>query len=80
MKPLALRLADRTGELDAKVQDNPERVAQLFASEDVVKVRGAVHHYNDAFDWRVGGHVVDVNRASSVRGPKDVIKRGKTPV
>src|SRR5213075_994200 len=32
------------------------------------------------FDWLVIGHIVDVNPASSVRGPKHVVKRGKTPV
>jgi hypothetical protein len=32
------------------------------------------------FDWLVTGHVVEVNPASSVRGPKYVVKRGKTPV
>jgi DNA polymerase III alpha subunit len=42
---LALRLADRSAELDAKVWDNPEAVAQLFSTSDVVKVRGTVEHY-----------------------------------
>jgi len=32
------------------------------------------------FDWLVTGQVVPVNPASSVRGPKHVVKRGKTPV
>jgi integrase/recombinase XerD len=32
------------------------------------------------FDWLVIGQVVEVNPASSVRGPKYVVKRGKTPV
>ena len=32
------------------------------------------------FDWLVTGQVVEVNPASSVRGPKYVVKRGKTPV
>src|SRR5689334_9986521 len=32
------------------------------------------------FDWLVTGQVVPINPASSVRGPKYVIKRGKTPV
>src|SRR5215831_5575901 len=44
---LAIRLADRSAELDAKVWDNPEAVAQLFSTSDVVKVRGTVEHYND---------------------------------
>jgi site-specific recombinase XerD len=32
------------------------------------------------FDWLVTGQVVTVNPASSVRGPKYVVKKGKTPV
>lgn len=31
------------------------------------------------FDWLVIGQVVPVNPATSVRGPKHVVKRGKTP-
>ena len=32
------------------------------------------------FDWLVIGQIMEVNLASSVRGPKYVVKRGKTPV
>jgi integrase/recombinase XerD len=32
------------------------------------------------FDWMVTGGVLPMNPASSVRGPKYVVKRGKTPV
>ena len=32
------------------------------------------------FDWLVTGHVVAVNPATSVHGPKHVVNRGKTPV
>lgn len=32
------------------------------------------------FDWLVMGQVVPVNPAASVRGPKHVVKRGRTPV
>ena len=32
------------------------------------------------FDWLVVGRVVPFNPASSVRGPKHVVKTGKTPV
>lgn len=32
------------------------------------------------FDFLVTGHVVDVNPAWSVRGPRHVVKKGKTPV
>jgi integrase/recombinase XerD len=32
------------------------------------------------FDWLVTGHVLDVNPAHAVRGPKYIVKKGKTPV
>jgi len=32
------------------------------------------------FDWLVTGQVIPVNPAASVRGPKYVVRRGKTPV
>ena len=32
------------------------------------------------FDWLVIGQVMPANPASSVRGPRHVVKRGKTPV
>lgn len=32
------------------------------------------------FDWLVTGHVVAVNPAASVRGPRHVVRKGKTPV
>ncbi len=32
------------------------------------------------FDWLVVGHVLDVNPAHAVRGPKYVVRKGKTPV
>ena len=32
------------------------------------------------FDWLVTGHIVPHNPATSVRGPKHIVKRGKTPV
>ena len=37
----------------------------------------AVRHW---FDWLVTGQVVPVNPAASVRGPRHVVKSGKTPV
>jgi 3'-5' exoribonuclease len=44
---LALRFADRSGELDGKVWENPETVSQSFERDAVVKVRGMVEVYND---------------------------------
>lgn len=44
---LHIRLADRTGELDAKVWEHPEEIASTFEREQVVKVRGILEQYND---------------------------------
>ncbi len=32
------------------------------------------------FDWLVTGHIIETNPAHAVRGPKYVLKKGKTPV
>jgi integrase/recombinase XerD len=32
------------------------------------------------FGWPVTGHVLDVNTAHALRGPKYIVKKGKTPV
>src|SRR5579862_9039842 len=32
------------------------------------------------FDWLVVGNVIEANPAHAVRGPKHVVKKGKTPV
>src|SRR5690606_33670752 len=32
------------------------------------------------FDWLVTGHIIDVNPAQSVRSPRHVVRKGKTPV
>ncbi len=32
------------------------------------------------FDWLVVGHIIDVNPAHAVRGPKHSVRKGKTPV
>jgi site-specific recombinase XerD len=31
------------------------------------------------FDWLVTGHIIEVNPAHAVRGPKHVVRKGKTP-
>ena len=43
-----------------------------------VKLRlAAIRHL---FDWLVTGHVLRSNPALSVRGPRHVVRKGKTPV
>jgi 3'-5' exoribonuclease len=44
---LHIHLADRAGELDAKVWEHPEEVARTFERDHVVKVRGMLELYND---------------------------------
>jgi len=44
---LHLVLADRTGELDAKMWDNPQETYALFERDDIVKVRGTIELYNE---------------------------------
>lgn len=44
---LHLLLADRTGELEARVWDGPETTSSLFERDDIVKVRGTIELYND---------------------------------
>jgi 3'-5' exoribonuclease len=44
---LHLRLADRTGELEAKVWEHPEQTAAQCECDQVVKVRGIIEHFNE---------------------------------
>jgi site-specific recombinase XerD len=50
----------------------------LEASAPTVKQRLAA--IRQLFDWLVVGHVIDVNPAHAVRGPKHIVRKGKTPV
>jgi site-specific recombinase XerC len=50
----------------------------LVASASTIKQRlAAIRHL---FDWLVIGRVVDVNPARAVRGPKHIVRKGKTSV
>ena len=44
---LSLALADKTGELDAKMWDNADQVDPTFARDDFVKVKGAVQVFRN---------------------------------
>lgn len=44
---LSMRLADRTGSLDAKMWDNVAAIAHGFAVDDFIEVRGKVQIYKD---------------------------------
>jgi site-specific recombinase XerD len=52
--------------------------SKLTHAVPTVKLRlAAIRHL---FDWLVTGHVMQTNPALSVRGPKHVVRKGKTPV
>jgi site-specific recombinase XerD len=54
-----------------------ERMTKTHAAPTVKQHLAAIRML---FDWLVVGQVVPTNPASSVRGPKYVVKQGKTPV
>jgi site-specific recombinase XerD len=60
--------------LDAEDRSTKERTA----SRPTVKLHLAAIRM--LFDWLVVGQVLAINPAHAVRGPKHVVKRGKTPV
>ena len=50
---------------------------QTHSAPDVKQQLAAVRML---FDWLITGQVVPMNPAAAVRGPKHVVKTGKTPV
>jgi site-specific recombinase XerD len=50
---------------------------QTHSAPDVKQQLAAVRML---FDWLITGQIVPMNRAAAVRGPKHVVKTGKTPV
>jgi 3'-5' exoribonuclease len=50
---LALTLADRTGQIEAKMWDNVTEHIDIFAQDDFVKVRGLVNKFNGRFQLTV---------------------------
>ena len=55
-------------------------VEQLTTSLSNPTVKLHLEAIRMLFDWLVTGQVVPVNPAASVRGPKHVVRKGKTPV
>src|SRR5689334_6225706 len=55
-------------------------IEELQATHSPPTVKQHLAAIRMLFDWFVIGQIVEVNPASSVRGPKYVVKRGKTPV
>lgn len=54
-----------------------EAQTQAMSAPTVKQQLAAIRHL---FDWLVVGQVVPLNPAASVRGPRHVVRRGKTPV
>lgn len=54
-----------------------EQLTQAYAAPTVKQHLAAIRML---FDWLVIGQIIAINPASAVRGPKHVIKTGKTPV
>jgi site-specific recombinase XerD len=54
-----------------------EQLGREVSAPTVKQRLAAIRHL---FDWLVTGQVVPVNPAASVRGPRHVVKKGKTPV
>jgi integrase/recombinase XerC len=55
-------------------------VKQLGEEVSPPTVKQALAALRMLFDWLVTGHIIEVNPAHAVRGPKYVVKKGKTPV
>ncbi|MGE0705738.1 MAG: tyrosine-type recombinase/integrase [Vicinamibacterales bacterium] len=55
-------------------------VEQLGQTKSAPTAKQSLAAIRMLFDWMVVGQVLPMNPASSVRGPKYVVKRGKTPV
>ncbi len=50
---LALILADRTGQIEAKMWDNVEEFIEAFEQEDFLKVKGLINKYKNRFQLTV---------------------------
>ena len=55
-------------------------IEQLTQAKAAPTVKQHLAAIGMLFDWLTSGGVIDFNPAASVRGPKHVVKRGKTPV
>ena len=50
---LALTLADRSGQIEAKMWDNVEEVLDAFEQDDFVKVKGLINRYKQRFQLTI---------------------------
>src|SRR5512145_3449312 len=52
---LSLKLADKSGEIDGKLWDNAEALAQTFDREDFIRVRGVAATYQGSLQIKMKG-------------------------
>src|SRR5262249_14616481 len=55
-------------------------VEQLACERSAPTAKQRLAAIRHLFDWLVMGQVIPMNPAASVRGPKHIVKKGKTPV
>src|SRR6266699_3433938 len=55
-------------------------LTKVFTRSGAPGVKQQLEAVRMLFDWLVTGQVVPMNPAAAVRGPKHVVKTGKTPV
>lgn len=64
------------------VQVKPVHVADFIEGLPLAKptIKQHLAALRMLFDWLGVGHIIEVNPAHAVRGPKHVVKKGRTPV
>jgi 3'-5' exoribonuclease len=50
---IAMTLADRTGQIEAKIWDNVQEVIDVFDQDDFVKIKGLLNKYNNRFQLTI---------------------------
>lgn len=55
-------------------------IEELGQSHEAPSVKQHLATIRMLYDWLIVGQVVEINPAQAVRGPKHVVKKGKTPV
>jgi 3'-5' exoribonuclease len=50
---IALTLADRTGQIEAKIWDNVQEVIDIFDQDDFVKIKALLNKYNNRFQLTI---------------------------
>src|SRR3954463_2362985 len=50
---IAMTLADRTGQIEAKIWDNVQEVIDIFDQDDFVKIKGLLNKYNNRFQLTI---------------------------